>query len=169
MVLDMATQILIEDKFTCTPEALYALLSDDAFDSSLMEALDMGKESLGHKALDSGDEYKIRLTNPEEVPVIAKKFIGDKLSYVELRRWNNQELSNEWTIEPETKGVTVLAKGTTKIYAVDGGCVRKTEGSISVNLPLIGKKIEEMVLKGIVDTFRKNTDFCTKYIAENGI
>lgn len=165
----MATPILIEDKFTCTPEALFALLSDDAFDSILMHALDMAKESLDQKKTDAGSEYKIRLTNPEDVPAIAKKFIGDKLSYIEVRRWNNKGLSNEWTIEPETKGVTVLAKGTTKILATDGGCVRKTEGSISVSIPLIGKKIEEMVLKGIVDTFRKNTEFCTKHIAENGI
>ena len=165
----MTTPILIEDKFACTPEALYALLSDDAFDTTLMEAIDMAKESLSEKKTDLGVEYKIRLTNPDGVPAIAKKFIGDKLSYIEVRSWNEKELSNTWIIEPETKGVTVKAQGTMTITAVGGGCLRKTEGSITVNVPLIGRKIEEMVLKGIVDNFEKNADYCRQYIKENGI
>lgn len=160
----MATQILIEDKFVCTPQELYTLLTDNAFDDELMKALNMGKEMISENKTDNGAEYKIRLTSPDEIPAIAKKFTGDKLSYVETRIWNASKLSNTWTIAPEVKGASVEATGITEIIADGHGCLRRTKGTISVSIPLIGKKIEEMVLKNITDTFKKNADYCRKHL-----
>ncbi|MCL2326259.1 MAG: DUF2505 domain-containing protein [Proteobacteria bacterium] len=165
----MATKILIEDHFSCSPETLYTLLSDNDFDDKLMQSLKMEKELLDVQNKPGGDILRIRLTNPDTMPAIAKKFTGDRLSYIETRTWNKDNASNAWVIEPEIKGAAVEAKGTTSIIARDGGCIRKTEGSITVNLPLIGRKIEAMIQEGIVDTFKKNAEFCQKYIKENGL
>ena len=163
----MTTEIVIEDKFDCTPDKLYSLLSDDQFDDALMNALQMKKECLEKKADASGPVYKIRLTNPEEIPAIAKKFTGEKLSYIETRTWNKAKCGNTWIIAPEIKGATVEAKGKTEIVANGNGCIRKTTGSITVKIPLIGGKIEKIKKKSITDTFKKNADFCRKYLADN--
>ena len=163
----MATEIFIEDRFSCSPQKLYDLLSNDQFDDELMKALKMGKTKQSEQKVSDGTELKIRLTSPDEIPAIAKKFTGDHLSYVETRRWFDSKLSNTWQIIPEVKGATVEAKGTTDIVADGEGCIRRTKGTISVNLPLIGRKIEEMVLKTITETFKQNADYCRKYMSEN--
>ncbi len=163
----MATKISIEDRFSCSPQKLYDLLSDDKFDDELMQALKMQKSKQSEEKTSDGILYKIRLTSPEDIPAIARKFTGEHLSYVETRNWLHSKLSNTWLIQPEVKGTTVEAKGTTTIVASGDGCVRKTEGTISVNLPLIGKKIEEMVLKTITDNFNKNAEFCRNYLKEH--
>ncbi len=163
----MATKISIEDRFDCSPQKLYDLLSNDKFDDELMQALKMQKSKQSEEKNADGTLFKIRLTSPDEIPAIAKKFTGDHLSYVETRQWQDSKLANTWLIQPEVKGTTVEAKGTTHIVADGAGCIRKTEGTISVNLPLIGRKIEEMVLKTITDNFSKNAEFCRKYIKEH--
>ena len=163
----MTTEILVEDKFDCSPDKLYQLLSDDKFDDALMDALQMKKECLEKKADANGPVYKIRLTNPDEIPAIAKKFTGDKLSYIETRTWNQNKCGNTWGIAPEIKGATVEAKGKTEIVANGNGCIRKTTGTISVKIPLIGGKIEDMVKQSNTNTFKKNADFCRKYLSEN--
>ncbi len=160
----MTTEILIEDRFNCSPKDLYALLTDNAFDDELMKALNVGKELISSDKKAIGPEYKIRLTSAEEIPAIAKKFVGDHLSYVETRCWNDAKCANTWVILPEVKGATVEAKGTTDIVADGDGCIRRTKGSITVKLPLIGGKIEEMVKKSICDTFSKNADYCRKHL-----
>ena len=38
-----------------------------------------------------------------------------------------------------------------------------------VIFPLIGKKIESMVLESITATFKKNAKYCQDYLRENGI
>lgn len=160
----MTTQISIDDKFACSAQTLYEKLSDNAFDDGLMQALNMSKELLESKETAQGPVYKIRLTNPDTIPAIAKRFTGDHLSYVETRTWNNAKKSNTWEIAPEIKGATVEAKGTTEIIDEGNGCIRRTRGTVTVNLPLIGKKIEEMVLQSIVDTFKRNADYCQKHL-----
>lgn len=161
----MATQILIEDRFECTPKQLFDRLSDDQFDNELMKALNMGKEMLEQASKAEGRLYKIRLTSAEAIPAIAKKFVGEHLTYVETRQWKTATNSNTWSIVPEVKGATVEAKGTTDIIADGNGCIRITKGTISVNLPLIGKKIEEMVLQNITETFKRNAEYCRKHLA----
>ena len=163
----MATDILIEDRFNCSPKALYDLLADDHFDDELMKALNMGKELLSSEKKNIGPEYRIRLTSAEEIPAIATKFVGTHLAYTETRSWNDNKCANTWVIVPEVKGATVEAKGTTEIVADGDGCIRRTKGSISVKLPLIGGKIEAMVKKSIADTFSKNADYCRKYLASH--
>lgn len=163
----MTTEIFIEDKFDCSADKLYGLLSDDTFDDALMNALQIKKECLEKKEDASGPVYKLRLTNPEEIPAIAKKFTGEKLSYIETRAWNKTKCANTWIIAPEIKGATVEAKGKTEIVASNSGCIRKTTGSITVKIPLIGGKIEEMVKQSIIQTFKKNADFCRNYLQEN--
>ncbi len=162
----MATQILIEDRFACSPKELFDLLCDNKFDDELMKSLKMGKEMLAENKKSEGMEYKIRLTSAEDIPAIAKKFVGDHLSYVETRSWNDAKLSNNWVIAPEIKGAAVDAHGTTEIVKDGEGCIRRTKGSISVSLPLIGSKIEQMVLASIKDTFAKNADYCRSYLAK---
>ncbi len=162
----MATQIVIDDRFDCKPTELFALLSDDGFDDDLMKALSMQKELQAKTEKKEGTEYRIRLTSSEAVPAMAKGFIGEHLSYVETRAWNNAGLSNTWVIVPEVKGAKVEAKGTTEIVADGQGCVRPTRVTVSVNLPLIGRKIEEMVLKSITETFSRNADYCRQRLAK---
>lgn len=160
----MTAKILIEDRFSCSPKALYDHLSDDAFDDALMKALDMEKSLMEKKETAKGVMYKIRLTNPEPIPAIAQKFTGTHLTYIETRTWDGSTLGNTWEIAPVVQGVKVDARGKTEIRADGDGCVRVTEGSVTVNLPLIGKKIEEMVQKSILDTFKRNADYCREHV-----
>lgn len=162
----MATKISIDDRFDCAPQVLFDRLSDDGFDDGLMKALNMSKELLDAKTTASGVTYKIRLTNPDTIPAIAKRFAGEHLSYVETRAWDRAKLGNTWEIVPEIQGATVEAKGTTEIVADGVGCIRRTRGTISVNLPLIGRKIEEMVLQSIVDTFKRNAEYCRNAVCK---
>ena len=160
----MATTISIDDRFDCTPEVLFDRLSDNDFDDDLMKALNMSNALIESNDTPQGPTYKIRLTNPDTIPAIAKRFTGEHLSYVETRIWNRSKLGNTWEIVPEISGATVEAKGTTEIVADGTGCIRRTRGKISVNLPLIGKKIEEMVLQSINDTFKRNAEYCRSAI-----
>ena len=85
----MATKISIEDRFDCSPQKLYDLLSNDKFDDELMQALKMQKSKQSEEKNADGMLFKIRLTSPDEIPAIAKKFTGDHLSYVETRQWQD--------------------------------------------------------------------------------
>jgi len=165
----MSTEILIEDRFNCAPKALYDLLSDNGFDDDLMKSLKVGKSLLSEEKKADGVQYKIRLVTPEETPAIARKFTGEHLAYVETRNWVLDRLGGTWVIEPEVNGVKVEAKGVTEIVSDGSGCIRRTKGVVNVSLPLIGKKIEEMVLQSIKNTFAQNAAYCQKYIADNDI
>lgn len=162
----MATKLFIEDKFNCSAQHLYELMSGQELDDALMAELGIIKETL--KATDgaNGPEYELRLTMPDEIPALFRKFIGDKLSYVETRKWNAQNTSNTWEIAPQISVKGVQVKGTIKIVGSGDQCVRTTEGTLSVGIPLVGKKIEENLLESITATFKKNAAFFQQKIAQ---
>ena len=165
----MTSKLLIEEHFDCSPQQLFDLLSDDNFDDELMKALNIQKEVLSNEKTSDGPKLKLCLTTPDEIPSFARKFIGDKLSYVETRTWHKGTLSNNWVIEPKISigSIKIDVRGTITISAADNGCIRRTEGEFSVGIPLVGKKVEDMLQVGVKDTYNKNAEYCRKYIKEH--
>ncbi|MFA5624980.1 MAG: DUF2505 domain-containing protein [Bradymonadales bacterium] len=162
----MATKLYIEDRFDCSAEYLYELMSGQELDDALMAELGIEKETLEHDERDEGPRYVLRLRMPDEIPVLFRKFIGERLSYVETRTWDAESTSNTWDIAPEISVKGVEVKGSIRIVDDGAGCKRITEGLLSVGIPLVGKKIEESLLSSISETFKKNAEFFQRHIAE---
>lgn len=83
---------------------------------------------------------------PADVPKAMKKFLGD---------WNMVKQTETWTgtpgesyqcnIEIDIHGVPVTIKGTMELKAEGEGCVNTVNLDIKCGIPLIGKKLAELV------------------------
>ena len=167
----MSSKMRIEDTFNCSAQKLYDMLADDAFDTELMKAIEIGKELIEKEDRAEGPYYKIRLSpSTEDLPKFMAKAVGNKSAYVEERAWNASKRSNTWKIIPDFSVGKVNIEGTLSIKpAGEDKCVRVVEGEFTVKVPLIGGKIEKYIIKQTEETFEKNTAYCNKYLAEESL
>jgi hypothetical protein len=93
----------------------------------------------------------------DDVPDIARKFVGQTLTVVQTETWHpaKPDGSREADVRGEIANTPVTLKGTAGINAQGAGAVQAIELDVKVAVPLIGKKIEPFVVDAIRSGLQK--------------
>ncbi len=94
-----------------------------------------------------GDVFRVRTQRevPAEVPGILKKFFGEWNKVVQSETWRKDGSSRRCEFEIDVSGAPVKMRGTMQLRPEGDGCVNDVKLSISSGVPLLGKKIVELV------------------------
>lgn len=88
------------------------------------------------------------------LPSALKNMIkSDTISWQEESIFNSKDHSISWEITPLNKGLNFVAKGVAKLSQAKNGCIRHLSGSVSVSIPLVGKLIENTIVKELVKNY----------------
>lgn len=138
--------------YDATPEEIFAIVSDRTFREQACEKT----KALSYEVTvtESGGDTVVRVKREmpsDDVPDIARKFVGSTLTVVQTETWHpaGPDGSREADVRGEIPGTPVSLKGTSRIAAAGGETVQSIDLDVKVAVPLIGKKIEPFVVNAI--------------------
>ncbi len=153
-----AMELKLSASYDATPEEVFAIVTDATFREQACEKT----KSLSYavEVTESGGDtiVKVQREMPSnDVPDIAKKFVGSTLTVVQTETWHPAKAdgSREADVRGEISNTPVTLRGTAEITAAGAGTVQSIELDVKVAVPLIGKKIEPFVVDAIRSGLQK--------------
>ncbi|MDP9240285.1 MAG: DUF2505 domain-containing protein [Actinomycetota bacterium] len=156
----------VEHDYDVAPDALLAVLTDEAF----LAARSSRYGGNGEPSVDkSADE--IVVTVPRQLPLDAvpapfRRFAGNG-ELVQTDTWS--ELSGDpvrgtWTIDPGDSPLELA--GTHEIAATGTGCRYTVTADVKVRIRFIGGQVESLVSQQLVELVAKEQEFAETWISE---
>jgi hypothetical protein len=134
------------EQLDATPEAVYAVLTDPAFQEAKCEATTAGD---GHSVDVAPGPVAARVRTERQLPSdglpdVARSFVGDTLTVVEVQDWSaaGPDGLRESTVDMHVKGAPLTLKGFLRLEPDGAGTVEVIDTELKANVPFIGSKIE---------------------------
>jgi hypothetical protein len=151
----------------CTPEKFWEVFFDDAYNKAIYKHVGT-KERQFLDMQDQGDikTWVLRVFPERDLPDFVKKLVKGDLGYIEHATMYKARNRIESRIEP------TLFKDKTKINSVytlesiGPNKVRRTmEGDVDVSFPLVGKKVEGIIVADLEKAYQAIADFTNEWLA----
>ena len=160
----------IEDTFDVSAEHYWKTFFDQEFNAALWPALDIQWEPLELDRKGEGSDLVIvrkqRLTPKREMPAIIAKFVKGKLSYVEENVFTAANNTMKTTTTPSFMADKIDTSGTFRIEVLGPNKVNRIwDGNCEVGIPLVGGKVEKILVEEVRESYRKATEFTRKWHA----
>ena len=166
----MATKMHIENRFPCSAKTLMEVILSPEFDQKVMDEIGMKKEYLEQREVPKGLIQKIKMIPSTDVPGFMKKIVGKANYYIETREWDYEKTMNTWFEKTGFATSKTDISGTFVIHPEgENTCRRTVDGTFSIKIPLVGKKIEKFVIKQTEQSFVKATEITLRWLKEMGL
>ena len=148
-----------------TPEQVYAMLSTPQFREAVCEYQRFPKRTVTIEPTASGMTVKVDQYRPaDEVPSFAKKFVGDQINIVQDERWTSHTSA---ALDVSIPGKPGQMKGTITLVGDDSGTTETVAVEITVNIPLVGKKIGEFIGSMLLRALKAENKVGVRWLAEH--
>jgi uncharacterized protein YndB with AHSA1/START domain len=146
----MSTSLTHETTYDAPLARVSAMLTDPAFRRAVFESQDATSVDVSVSGTTESGTVTIDYTQPTVgVPSFAKKLVGDGVRIVQQERWTGNKADLHVSIPGKPGQMT----GTIVLTESAGVTRENVDCQISVNMPLVGGKverlIEEMLLKAL--------------------
>ncbi len=152
----MTTSFKLEHKFTTIPlEKFVAHLNDPKLNKMLEKGLSFEERSLVHRKESPGEiEWQFNVKKSGELPSAIKKVLKqDSFGWREVSRFVRKENCIYWEILPTSKLLKFHGEGVWRLTPLKQGCVRLIEGNVTVDIPLVGKLVENFIVSELVKSY----------------
>ena len=150
-------ELKLSASYDATPEEVFAIVTDATFREQACEKT----KALSYdvQVTESGGDTIVRVSREmpaNDVPDIARKFVGQTLTVVQTETWHGAAAdgSRRADVVGEISNTPVTLKGTASISG-DGQAVQAIDLDVKVAVPLIGKKMEPFVVDAIRSGLQK--------------
>ncbi|SEQ66968.1 Protein of unknown function [Solimonas aquatica] len=136
--------------FDAAPEVVMRMFGDRRYFERKYAALGFTRiEVLEHESQGSRFRIKVRYdtSNDIELPDFARKFLPEVVTVVQQDSWNLD--SRKGQLQFELKTVPIKIGAQMELQAQGAGCVNLIRWDLSCGLPLIGGKLERLLLSDI--------------------
>ncbi|MEP6650410.1 MAG: DUF2505 domain-containing protein [Lapillicoccus sp.] len=154
--------------YAATPEDVFAMLADPAFQAAKVEAT----HPLSHTAsvTPKGEQTEIvtsRVIPTDGFPDFAKSMIGPKLRVTETIVWSRASVdgSRTGTIHIGIGDAPVAMNGTLRMAPGGSGTRIDLDGDLKAKIPLLGGKIEKAAQAPILGAIEKEQEVGEKWLA----
>jgi len=154
-----------QQHYDISVDDLFNLLTDESFLSARYEAGGARNISINECAQD-GDVFRIRWTRevPADPPGFAKKFLSEWNEMDETVEWHSQGDAKHSTYTGSPAGAVPIEITSTGDIRPDGdGCVYDITVNVNVKIPLVGKKIAQLVETDIAKSLDTEYEFTKNY------
>ena len=151
-------QVTAQIPYPAGPEAVFAMLTDEAFLRQVCEATGAVRHEVDVQLADGGAKVTTRRELPtDQIPDFIKRFVGQTLTVlrVDLLEPAAAYGSRQGTIVVEIIGAPVRMTGTLSLRPGGDGTVEDVDGDLKASVPLIGGKIEKAAEPAIRSALRK--------------
>jgi len=145
-------ELKLSASYDATPEEVFAIVTDATFREQACQKT----KALSYdvQVSKSGGDTVVRVQREmpsDDVPDIARKFVGQTLTVVQTETWHpaKPDGSRDADVNGEITNTPVSLKGTATIRSDGSRTVQTIELDVKVAVPLIGRRIEPFVVDAI--------------------
>src|SRR6478752_4133215 len=149
------------------PADVFAMFVDSDYVRARAEAT--GGTDIEAAVTEIGDT--IEITNSRtvvaELPSFARSMVGDSVRITESHLWGpDADGSREGTFEAGFGSVPVTLRGRLRLVADGAGAIATLEGQIKATVPLVGRKIEQLVHDQVAAALVIEQELGSSWLAE---
>ncbi len=153
----------------CDPARFWEVFFDEAYNQAVYKVVGTkGRQFLELTDHGATKTWVLRVFPERDLPDFAKKIIKGDLGYIEHATMDKAANRIVSRIEP------TLFKDKTKINSVytiesigPGKCRRTFEGDVEVSIPLLGKKVEQIIVADMEKAYASVADFTNEWLAKH--
>ena len=146
-----AMDVREEIRYDATPDQVFEMLCDQAFREKVCRAI--GSISYDVSIERYGDTARVRnhRVMKADLPDFARKVVGDKIEMIQTEDWGARQADGSRTagFHVEIPGKPGAIKGSVTLSPDGTGSKEVVAGTVKVSIPLVGKKLENEVAKGL--------------------
>ena len=158
----------VEHLFSAPVDDVVAAFLDENFQESLSDigALE-SRTLLSQEQRDDGAVVRrVRCVLDIDVSGAAKRFIGSgDPAWVEEAVWDPDTRAWRWEIHPEVAGHLLTAHGEILIRPHGDDALRRVVGTVKVNVPLYGGKVEGWIVEGIEQAYDEEAERLARWLS----
>lgn len=159
----MTTGFHIEHELPASAERVWALVVSDEFNSELYRRVEVDRELVSEREEDGLVRRVVRSTSRRQLPAFVKKLLGGDLGFVERIEWRRGETRLALAVEPSIMAKRTRFASTVAVEPLGPERSRRVfAGSIAVDVPLVGRRIEE----GAVRDMRRIHDLAVEMMRD---
>ena len=162
----MSTKFSNTDHYSATPDQIMAMLSDSGYaDAKYKDLGDVAFTVVQHEPSDNGLNVTVDREVASNMPDMAKKVLGEttKMKQTEVWRKDGDTYVGNMTIEASP--VTITVNNTIK--AAGDGSDWSADFDIKAGVPLVGGKIEKMVMEETKGSLTKEKAFNDSWLSSH--
>ncbi|CAN7145288.1 DUF2505 domain-containing protein [Knoellia sp. LjRoot47] len=148
-------------EYPAAPDVVFAQMCDQEFQDAKCDATTTGTwtadvSTTGDRAVVSTE----RVLPTDGLPDIARSFVGESLTIVEVQTWGPPAPDGSRTadLNLHVKGAPMTLKGTIRLSPTASGSLHVLDGELRAGVPLIGGKLEKAAADPLMFAARTETD-----------
>lgn len=165
------THFKIVHDFKTDPATYWKVFLHEPYNVELYDRIGVKERTMLDRSEDAQTvKWSIRIVPKRDLPGVIKKIVGGDLGYTEISTLHKDENYIDVKVEPS------LMKDKTKIRAkytltpIGDGRVRRTfEGDIDISLPLVGRKVEAVILEDMQRSYDIAANVTSEWLARGGV
>jgi uncharacterized protein YndB with AHSA1/START domain len=140
-----------ELSYDAAPDEVFAMLCDQAFREKVCRAV--GSASHDVSISQSGGDVRVRVQRvmKADLPEVARKVAGDTIEVVQTEDWKapSEDGSRTAAFRLEIPGKPGSVTGTVTLSLSGSGTREVVAGQVKVSIPLVGRRLEGEVARGL--------------------
>lgn len=148
-------------EFAADPQTVFGMLTDKSFQEKVCT------ETHARKFEVSTEGATVKTSRDLPAPDQARRFTGDTLTVVEEITWADAggDGSRTGTVTMRVPSQPVNFNGKYELTPGEAGSVLTLTGTLKVNVPMLGKKLEEAAAPAILQAFKTQQQVGADWLA----
>ncbi len=132
-------------RYDASPAEVFAMLGDAVFRERVCEAQHVSEATVEIDGVDDTMTVSIDQRRPADgIPSFAKKFVGDTIHIAQREEWSS---ATDAVLDVTIPGKPGHMKGAITLRPDGDGTVETVSGELKVHIPIVGGKIEGLVIE----------------------
>lgn len=154
-------------EYPAAPDAVFAQMCEQEFQDAKCDATTTGTWKADVST--TGDHTVIsteRVLPTDGLPDIARSFVGETLTVVEVQAWGPAagDGSRTGELNLHVKGAPMTLRGTIRLSPTGSGSVHELAGELKAGVPLIGGRLEKAAAEPLMHAARTETDLLRRRV-----
>jgi hypothetical protein len=162
----VTTHFNFSHDFDTDAPAFWKVFFDEEYNVDLYDHIKVKeRKMLVFTETDETIHFEVKIMPMRDLPGIIKKIVGGDLGYIEKTTYYKGKDYMDVNIEPNLlkERTKIAAKYTVKALA-PGKIRRSFEGDLSVDLPIVGKKVEATILEDVKRSYDIAAEVTTRWL-----
>ena len=141
-----------ENRYAASPDDVVAMLTDQGYRAGLKSRTRSAGHSVAISEQDGRTVVEVdQRLHTHGIPSFAKKIVGDTIQLVQREEWSGHQASFQLAIP----GKPGHLRGSIVVEPDGDGTVERVSGEAKANLPLVGGKIEKLLVDMITQSLER--------------
>lgn len=148
-------------------DVVWAAVMDPAYEAALAAHAGVDREVLSEGTERGLRVRRVRLTFREPLaPALARVLGADRLRYEQHDRIDPAARLLKWEVLAPEITDRLSARGSYRLLPAPDGTVRHIEGEVTVNLPLVGARVERAIGERLAKGYEESARFLAAWIRQ---